>query len=234
MRGMGTLINVGAILVGTVLGVLLRGRLPLRARETVMCGLGALTMAIGLSMVFKSANLLIPMGAVLLGSVAGELMDIEKALKRLGDWIEARLTRPDSSSTFSMGFVAASLLFCIGPMAVVGSIDDGLRGDISILAMKSVLDGFAALALASALGWGVGLSALSVLVYQGGITVRRSGGEGVEPGHDHGIDCHRRCLGADPGNETAGAQGYSCGQYASRFVVCAADHVAGVAALGWI
>ncbi len=171
MRGMGTLINVGAILVGTVLGVLLRGRLPLRARETVMCGLGALTMAIGLSMVFKSANLLIPMGAVLLGSVAGELMDIEKALKRLGDWIEARLTRPDSSSTFSMGFVAASLLFCIGPMAVVGSIDDGLRGDISILAMKSVLDGFAALALASALGWGVGLSALSVLLYQGGITV---------------------------------------------------------------
>lgn len=170
MRGAGTLINVGAVLVGTLLGALLGGRLPLRARETVMSGLGALTMVIGLSMAFKSANLLIVMGAVLLGSITGELIGIEKWLKRLGDRFEARLTRPDSSSTFSMGFVTASLLFCIGPMAVVGAIDDALRGDVSVLAMKSVLDGFSALALASALGWGVGLSALSVLVYQGAIT----------------------------------------------------------------
>lgn len=170
MRGLGTVINVGAVLVGTLLGALLQGRLPLRARETVMNGLGALTMVIGLSMAFQSANLLVVMGAVLLGSIVGELIGIERWLKRLGDRFEARLTRPGATSTFSTGFVTASLLFCIGPMAVVGSIDDALRGDVSVLAMKSVLDGFSALALSSALGWGVGLSALSVLVYQGAIT----------------------------------------------------------------
>ena len=170
MRGLGTVINVGAVLVGTLLGALLQGRLPLRARETVMNGLGALTMVIGLSMAFQSANLLVVMGAALLGSIVGELIGIERWLKRLGDRFEARLTRPGATSTFSTGFVTASLLFCIGPMAVVGSIDDALRGDVSVLAMKSVLDGFSALALSSALGWGVGLSALSVLVYQGAIT----------------------------------------------------------------
>lgn len=170
MRGMGTAINVGAVLVGTLLGVLLQGRLPLRARETVMNGLGALTIVIGLSMAFQSASLLVVMGAVLLGSIVGEIIEIERWLERLGDRFEARLTRPGATSTFSMGFVTASLLFCIGPMAVVGSIDDALRGDVSVLAMKSVLDGFSSLALSSALGWGVGLAGLSVLVYQGAIT----------------------------------------------------------------
>ncbi|NLE74150.1 MAG: DUF554 domain-containing protein [Actinobacteria bacterium] len=167
---MGTAINVGAVLVGTLLGVLLQGRLPLRARETVMNGLGALTIVIGLSMAFQSASLLVVMGAVLLGSIVGEIIGIERWLERLGDRFEARLTRPGATSTFSMGFVTASLLFCIGPMAVVGSIDDALRGDVSVLAMKSVLDGFSSLALSSALGWGVGLAGLSVLVYQGAIT----------------------------------------------------------------
>lgn len=170
MTGLGTIINVGAVLVGTTLGSLAGAKLPEQARQTVLHGLGALTVVIGISMALQSKNLLIVMGAVLLGIVAGELLKIEHRLSRLGDRIQARLARHSGSSTISVGFVTASLLFCIGPMAVIGAVNDGLRGDISLLAMKSVLDGFSSLALSSALGWGVGLSALSVLVYQGSIT----------------------------------------------------------------
>ena len=170
MRGLGTIINVGAVLIGALLGTLLGGRLPLRIRETVLHGLGALTIVMGVSMALESKNLLIVMGAGLVGSVVGEIIGIEPFLNRTGDRLQARFSPPDSGSTISAGFVTASLLFCIGPMAVVGAIDDGLRGDISLLTMKSMLDGFSALALASGLGWGVGLSAFPVLVYQGAIT----------------------------------------------------------------
>lgn len=170
MRGMGTIINVGAIILGTGLGVLLGGRFPQRIRETVMHGLGALTMLLGISMALESQNFLIVMGAVLLGGISGELLGIDKALKRLGDSLESRISK-NPSSTFSAGFVTASLLFCIGPMAVVGSIQDGISGSYSVLATKSILDGFSALAFSAALGWGVGFSALSVLVYQGAITL---------------------------------------------------------------
>lgn len=171
MRGLGTIINVGAVVVGCGLGVMLGGRFPARIRETVLHALGALTMLLGITMALKSNNFLIVMGAVLLGGITGELIGIEKGLKRLGDYLESRMSRNSSSQTFSAGFIAASLLFCVGPMAVVGSIQDGISGDISVLATKSILDGFSALAFATALGWGVGFSAVSVLVYQGAITL---------------------------------------------------------------
>ncbi len=169
MTGLGTLINIAAVAVGTTFGVLLGARLPARARETVMDGLGLLTLVLGMTLALETENLLVVMGAVLLGGLVGEAMHIEAGLRALGDYFQARLR--SSSGTFTEGFVTASLVFAVGPMAILGAIEDGLRGNVEILALKSVLDGFAALAFAATLGWGVGLSALTLLVYQGGITL---------------------------------------------------------------
>jgi uncharacterized membrane protein YqgA involved in biofilm formation len=106
---------------------------------------------------------------VLLGGITGELLKIERGLERLGDYFQSRFS--SGSSTFATGFVTASLIFCIGPMAILGAIDDGLRGDITILVVKAALDGVASLAFAATLGWGVGLSILPLALYQGGITL---------------------------------------------------------------
>jgi uncharacterized membrane protein YqgA involved in biofilm formation len=169
VTGMGTALNMLAVVVGTVVGVLIGRRLPARVRETVTDGLGLLTILMGLRMALETEQFLIVLASVLVGGLIGELLDIERRLERVGDHLQARLA--SGSSTFSAGFVTASLVFCVGPMAVLGSIEDGLRGTIEILSVKSILDGFAALAFASTLGWGVGFSALSLLVYQGALTL---------------------------------------------------------------
>jgi len=179
----GTILNVATVLVGSVLGTVLGNRLPEKVRETVVHGLGLTTLVIGLSLALKTQNILIALASILLGGISGELLDIEAALERLGRWLEARSSRlklPGSAATadstsrtanFVRGFLTASLLFCVGPMTIMGSIQDGLTGDFTLLAIKSTMDGFAALAFASSLGWGVMFSALTVLVYQGGITL---------------------------------------------------------------
>ena len=179
----GTIINVATVLVGSVLGTLLGNRLPDKVRETVVHGLGLTTLVIGLSLALKTQNILIALASILLGGISGELLGIEAALERLGRWLEARSSRlqlPGSAGTansasstanFVRGFLTASLLFCVGPMTIMGSIQDGLTGDFTLLAIKSTMDGFAALAFASSLGWGVAFSALTVLFYQGGITL---------------------------------------------------------------
>jgi uncharacterized protein len=118
--------------------------------------------------------LLSVLGAVLLGGIAGELIGIENRLQRLGDRLQERFAGADEHSTVSEGFFTASLLFCVGPLTVLGSIADGLTGDHEILFTKAVLDGFASIALAAALGWGVGLAAVSVLVVQGTISLAAS------------------------------------------------------------
>jgi uncharacterized membrane protein YqgA involved in biofilm formation len=179
----GTILNVATVLVGSVLGTLLGNRLPDKVRETVVHGLGLTTLVIGLSLALKTQNILIALASILLGGISGELLGIEAALERLGRWLEARSSRlqlPGSAGTansasstanFVRGFLTASLLFCVGPMTIMGSIQDGLTGDFTLLAIKSTMDGFAALAFASSLGWGVAFSALTVLFYQGGITL---------------------------------------------------------------
>ncbi len=166
----GTLLNVAAVLIGGGLGMLLGQRLPDKMRNTVMHGLGLVTLLTGLRMALGTANILIVMGSILLGGIVGEWLGIEDRLQALGDRIQARF-ETGSSTTLAQGFVTASLIFCVGPMTVLGSIRDGMAGDYSLLAIKSLLDGFASLALAASLGIGVLFSALTVLVVQGGISL---------------------------------------------------------------
>jgi len=169
VTGMGTALNMGAVIVGAGVGVALGQRLPAKVRETVMDGLGLLTFIMGLRMALETELFLVMLGSILLGGLVGEILAIERRLENLGDYLQARLSV--GSSTFSTGFVTASLMFCVGPMAVLGSIEDGLKGTIEILAVKSVLDGFASLAFAATLGWGVAFSALPLMVYQGALTL---------------------------------------------------------------
>jgi len=175
----GTIINIATVLIGGTLGLIFGPRLEARFRETVIIALGLFTLAVGVSMFISSLdvegeNILVPLISLLLGGLLGEWWRIEHRLKSLGASLEVRFTRGIEStagSGFVRGFLSASLLFCVGPMTILGSIQDGLTGDYQLLAIKSVLDGFAALALASTLGLGVLFSVLVVLTYQGGISL---------------------------------------------------------------
>jgi uncharacterized membrane protein YqgA involved in biofilm formation len=184
MRGLGTVINVLAILVGAGLGVFVGHRLPERTRVTITDGLGLVTLVLGglnllalgdpdyQDAVGSGGALLIVLGAILLGGIIGSLIRIEARLESVGGWLQRRFTRGgESRARFIEGFVSASLVFCIGPLAILGSLSDGLGQGIDQLALKSVLDGFASLAFAASLGWGVMASALSVAVFQGLITI---------------------------------------------------------------
>ena len=178
MRGLGTLLNIATVLVGTTLGVLLRGRLPSQMRVTIMQGLGLFVVFLGVREATNTHNALMLLGSLLGGAVIGEALRIEDRLAGIGARIERLTTRgevePDLSqgrSTFTEGFLVASLVFCVGPLTILGSIEDGLGQDIDLLATKSVLDGFAAFAFAATLGWGVGASVITIAVVQGGITL---------------------------------------------------------------
>ncbi len=170
----GTILNFAAVLIGGSLGLLVGARLPERLHQTVINGLGLFTGAIGIQMFLKTGNPIIVLVSLLIGGVLGEWWRIEDGLRNLGAFLERRFARGtgiDKGSRFIRGFLTASLLFCVGPMAILGSIQDGLTGDYSLLAIKSVLDGFASLAFSSTLGVGVLFSALAILVYQGGLTL---------------------------------------------------------------
>lgn len=170
----GTFINVAAVLLGSALGMLFGARLPERLKNTVTAGLGLFTLSIGISMFLKSEESLIVLGGLLIGALLGEWWQIEEGLAGLGRWLETRFSgssNAEESNRFVRGFLTASLLFCIGPMTILGSIQDGLTGNYDLLAIKSVLDAFASLAFASTLGVGVAFSALTVLVFQGGISL---------------------------------------------------------------
>lgn len=170
----GTIINVVAVILGSLIGLLFGSRIPERLKGTVVSGMGLFTMAMGMQMFLKSENQLVVLGALILGALAGELLGIEDGLQALGQKLEARFSRDSESgsgSRFVRGFMVSSLLFCIGPMAILGSIQDGLTGDYNLLAVKSTLDGFASVAFASTLGIGVMFSSAILLAYQGGISL---------------------------------------------------------------
>ena len=170
----GTLVNVATIVIGGALGSVMGSRIPERIRSTVVSGLGLFTLAYGLSMFLDTQNALLVCGSLLIGALLGEWWRIEDGLTNLGIWLQTRFIRSDNAEDqgrFVKGFVMASLVFCIGPMAILGSIQDGLTGDYNMLAVKSILDGVAALAFASSLGVGVIFSSVMIFVYQGSITL---------------------------------------------------------------
>ena len=185
----GTLLNVITIIIGGGLGCLLGGRLPERLRQTVVAGLGLFVLVLGVKTFLDTRNSLVVLGGILGGSLLGEWWQVEEGIRNLGRWLEARFSgrRGSQPSTtadesvqalqlasqerFVRGFFTASLVFCIGPIAILGSLEDGLTGSYQLLAVKAVLDGFAAMAFASTFGVGVVFSALPILVYQGGITL---------------------------------------------------------------
>jgi uncharacterized protein len=136
----------------------------------VMWGAGLVSLVIGLQMSLSTKNILVVLGSLLAGGIVGELIRLHEGLNKLGDALQVEFS-PGKDSTFSKGFVTASLLFCVGPMTVLGSIQDGLNGDYTLLATKSILDGFASLAFAASMGWGVVFAALTILIYQGGLTL---------------------------------------------------------------
>lgn len=171
----GTLINVATVVIGGLLGTLLGNRLPEKMRITVLQGLGLMTLIIGVTMAIETRNALIPLFSILIGGILGEALRIEDALERVGKWAERRLgaltAGRSGASPIAQGFITASLIFCVGPMTILGSIQDGLMGDYKLLAVKSLMDGFAGMALAASLGPGVILSAVTILLYQGGLSV---------------------------------------------------------------
>lgn len=168
----GTLVNTGAVIVGSLIGMAAGRRLPERLKTIMMQCLGLSTILIGLQMALSEKDVIPTIGCLLLGAMTGELLNIEKAIEGLGEWLKVR-ARSDSS-TFVEGFVTTSLLYVTGAMVIVGSIQDGTTGDATTLYIKSMLDGVASIAFASTLGIGVAFAALSVLCVQGALTLLAS------------------------------------------------------------
>lgn len=193
----GTILNVVAILIGGTLGTVMGSRLPEQLRKTVVAGLGLFVLALGIQNFLKTNNSLVPLAGLLIGALIGEWLQVEEAIRSLGGWLERTLIRrknapareeaaggvPAQALTeqerFVRAFFTASLVFVVGPVAILGSLNDGLRGDYQLLAVKAILDGFASLAFASTLGIGVIFSALPILVYQGAITLGAGALRGV-------------------------------------------------------
>ena len=165
----GTLLNALTVLLGGTIGSLAGNRLPQRIHEALFGVLGLFTVLIGLLSALTTKNPLILLGSLLLGTIVGEIINVESGLERAGDWLQKRLAR--SGSTLSEAFVSASLVFCVGPLSILGSLDNGLSGDTTKLVIKATLDGFAALAFGATLGWGVLLAIITVLLYQGGLSL---------------------------------------------------------------
>lgn len=172
----GTLINVATVLVGTGVGLLLRNRLPQAMRQIITQALGLLTLYIGFTMANSLVNvqggnidgIILGLLSLVIGGILGEWGQIEPRLNQIGDRLKKQFR---GGGKFTDGFVAASLLFCVGPLAILGSLNNGLNGDNTLLTIKATMDGFAATALTGSYGMGVGFSALVILVFQGGISL---------------------------------------------------------------
>jgi uncharacterized membrane protein YqgA involved in biofilm formation len=170
MRGLGTFVNVAAVLAGTAIGLQFGGRLPERVRTTVLDGIGLLTICVGVAGFLETRNAVFVVFALVIGTLAGEGIDVEGRLDSLGERLRRRAAR-EGDDRFVLGFVTASLTFCVGALTIVGSLRDGISGDAQLLIVKSALDGVVAVVYAAAFGWGVAFSALTILVVQGGFTL---------------------------------------------------------------
>lgn len=176
---LGTLVNAVAVLVGSTLGVLLRRRIPKGMEDILMQGLGLAVLVIGWQMARESHNVVLLILSMTIGGVLGQLLSIEAGLERLGTWAEARLGAREEGSTFARAFVSSSLLFCVGPLTILGAFQGGLGQPPLLLYTKSVLDGVSSVAIGAALGPGVFLSAVTILLYQGALTLLASSAQMV-------------------------------------------------------
>lgn len=172
----GTIINFAAVILGSLIGLVAGKRIPEKTKQSLVSVLGLFTIAYGIFIFGQTNNMLIPLFSLVLGTILGELLKIEEGMNGLGGKVQGWVAKfsPDMSADrqrFVSGFVSASLLFCIGPMAILGSLQDGISGNYEMLAIKSLLDGIASIAFASTLGIGVAFSAGMVLLYQGAISL---------------------------------------------------------------
>jgi hypothetical protein len=166
---LGTIVNTGAVVGGALIGVLIHSRMPERITKTTFQGIGLFTLYIGFTMAMKTQNVLIMVFSIVLGAVSGELINIEAGMEKFSEWGRKKIG--SKNDKFTEGFVTAFMLFCMGSMTILGSIEEGLGGEPTLLMAKSFLDGFGAIALASSLGIGVLFSAVPLLIYQGGLTL---------------------------------------------------------------
>jgi len=165
----GTLVNFVAIIAGSVIGLVLKDKFPDKIQETIMKGLSLAVILIGLQMALETDYILIVIFSLVLGGIIGEVIALEERLQQLGEYFKRKIKR--ENDLFIQGFVQASLVFCVGAMAIMGAIQDGLSNNPTILFNKSLLDGVASIAFSATFGVGVLFSAIPVLVYQGGIAL---------------------------------------------------------------
>lgn len=184
MIGLGTIANIGAIILGVIIGGIIKGGIPERFEKTIMNAIGLATFFIGITGALQgmivvnkdgslsSQHIMLMIISLVIGALIGEWIDIEKRLEHFGEWCQRRFTlKNNKNDTFIEAFMTSSLLFCIGAMAIVGSLEDGLNANATILYAKSVMDGVAALIFTASLGTGVLFSIIPVAIYQGGITI---------------------------------------------------------------
>lgn len=168
----GAVVNFFLVILGTLLGLLFKKGLPERIQNVLMTGMAFCVFYIGVTGIFdKNANILIIIGCMAIGAVIGELIDLDKLVNKIGQGIEKKFNKNGGDLSIAKGFVSATLLFCVGAMTIVGSIDSGINGDNATLYSKSVIDCVAAMALTSSLGFGVIFASLSVLIIEGGLTL---------------------------------------------------------------
>lgn len=167
---LGTIVNVIAIVIGTTIGMFFT-KINEKIKETILQGISLTVIIIGIQMAFSTESIIVVLLSLLFGAIIGELLKLEDLLNRLGNWIGDKLKREGESNRIAQGFVTASLIFVIGAMAIIGSLDSGIRHDHGVLYTKSILDGFTSMVLATTLGFGVVLSAIPVFLYQGTIAI---------------------------------------------------------------
>lgn len=171
MRGLGTLINTATVVIGGGCGVFWGRRIPVRVKDLVVQTIGLVTIGLGLSDVLKTHNMVIPLVALVLGGIVGETLRIEDGLQRLGVVLQRRFASGADESSFVKGFVTASLLFCVGPLTILGALEDASGKTPQLYIIKGTLDGFMSMILTAAHGIGAAFSAVSVFVVQGSLTL---------------------------------------------------------------
>ena len=190
---LGTVVNAAAILIGGGVGLLLKGGLPSRFSEQVMRALSLCVLDIGVTGIFEGGQTLRLILSMVIGTLIGEGLDLDAKVGRISSWVERKFHRPNQHVSLAEGFLTASLLFCVGAMSIVGALEDGLKGDASILYTKSMLDGISALIFSSSLGAGVVLASLFVFIYQGSLSLLAGV---ISPFLTEGVISEMTCVGS--------------------------------------